>query len=281
MSIRNGFGITGATDLAPALAGTLGGGALTRGYLNQSYAQVSTWTVTGTTVAGDSTVTIQLPDGSNLVAIGNAPTPTDTEAAAALALYINTTDAWRNVATATSALGVVTVTSLHTGIVYPFMGFTTPGAGTIVAANTTDAGGSNFPTARFFVAIANAQGDGGRCLTLPSAATTADEISGISSRPHGKIEQTRSVDPAVVEAWPVGESVDGCYKGPIQMWNRGTVAAVSGGLVHAVRNTAGGDELGEARSDADGGNTVVLAKSQAYWRDDTPAGALGWVFTRM
>lgn len=282
MSIRNGFGITGATDQVPALPGTLGGGALTRGYLNQMFAQVSTWTVAGSDTSGDNVVTIELPDGSNLSATYTATIPADTvtDIADGFSLYINTTDAWRNVATATNVAGVVTVVYLHPGIVYPEVSTSTPGAGTITIVNTTDAGGTNFPTARFFISVANAQGDGGRALALPTNASTADSFAGISSRPHGKIENSRSTDPAVFGAWPVGEEVDGCYDGPIQMVNNGA-DAIAGGLVFAVINEAGGDEFGEARGDADGGNTIVFPRAQAYWRDATPSGATGWIFLRM
>jgi hypothetical protein len=279
MTIRAGFGITGATDQAPALPGTLGGGALTRGYLNQSFAQVSTWTVAGVDTSGVHSVTIQLQDGSNLTATYTATVaPDDNDAVAAgLAASVNTLDAWRNVATAAAVGAVVTVTYLHTGIVYPLVSTVVQGGASITVANTTNAGGANFPTARFFITTPNAQGDDGRALALPDGAT-ADQLAGVSSRPHGKIENSRSIDPAVNEAWPVGEMVDGCYFGPIQMVNQGA-AALAGGLVHVVTATAGGDELGEVRGDAQ--NSVVLPRAQAYWKDATDSGASGWVYLRM
>jgi hypothetical protein len=171
----------------------------------------------------------------------------------------------------------VTVTYLHTGIAYPEVGTVVQGGASITVANTTEAGGANFPTARFFITTPNAQGDDGRALALPDGAAV-DQLAGVSSRPHGKIENSRSTDPAVFEAWPVGEMVDGCYYGPIQMVNVGA-DALAGGLVHVVTATAGGDELGEARGDAQ--NSVVLPKAQAYWKNATPSGTRGWVFLRM
>ena len=185
----------------------------------------------------------------------------------------------KNVATATNVAGVITVVYLHAGIDYPEVGAVVQGGASITVANTTVAGGANFPVARFAIAAGVLDDPRRRGLALPGNASTADDMIGITERPHGKIENSRSTLSTAVEQWPIGESVDVVYEGPIEMVNNGTVAALAGGLVHVVRNTAGGDVLGEARSDADGGNTVVMPRS-TYWRDPTPVGERGLIFVR-
>lgn len=148
--------------------------------------------------------------------------------------------------------------------------YSVPGGITVVIADTA-AGGVSIPFGRFLTMVGTSQDE----MALPSGAVAGD-IRCVSGRSLSVINQG-STDFDDVDAYPPGRDMAVQADGLVAMRNNGSVAANRGDAVYCVVNTAGGDELGEARSDADGGNTVLLDKKQAYWAMPVEPGAVGWV----
>lgn len=283
MTIANEVGfLPGAyQDQVRAVEGTRGRDLQARGYANPLLNQISTWTVAGADATGTVSVTIILPNGESLTASGNSAAATDTSHADAIVLAINTTDAWSNVATATNVAGVITVAYIHTGLVYTFSSFATPGSATIVetAPQTQAAGGVRQPAARWVTSAANAVDPDIPALGSADGATAA-QLVGVVIRPAGQIVNTGSSDLTVDPAFEAGDMVPVGTDGTIQVTNHGSVASVRNGAVFVVVNTAGGQEVGLSRADADGGNTVQPALNTAYWVDPTGVGATGLIRIR-
>jgi hypothetical protein len=279
--VLNNVGITFYGDQRPPIEGTAGKDLKSRGYANPLLAQISTWTFTLSDTVGDVTVTIRLPDGTELSATGTDAGLTDTTHAATIVLAINTDDAWANIATATNVAGVITVVYLHAGLNYPFVSFSTPGAGVLTPTSpeTQAAGGAAFPVGRWCVAAANASDPSIPALASAAGAAAANLI-GITIRPSGQLTNTGNSDNTVnvSEAFPASDMVPVGYDGPIYVTNVGSVASVAHGPVHAVVNTAGGQLAGQSRADADGGNTVIAPN--AYWLTPTAVNARGMVYLR-
>lgn len=277
----NQYGFTPSAygDQPNALAGTPGLNLLARAYANPLLNQVSTWTWTLSDTVGDVSVTILLPDGTELTATGTDAGSTDTTHADTIVLAINTDDAWKNVATASNVAGVVTVNFIHTGLDYTFLGFTAPGAGTLTPTvpDTQVAGGSPFPVARWVVAATNPVDADIPALALPSAVA-ASALIGVTTRPHGQL--TNSVSTTEDEAFIASDMVPVGFDGVVQVVNSGTADAAVNGPVYVVINTAGGQALGLSRSDADGGNTVQPTLHTAYWAQPVKAGQRGLIRVR-
>ena len=276
--VLNGYGFRpGAyTDQANPLEGTAGTDLKARSYANPLLNQVSQWTVAGVDTSGVHSVTIQLPDGTLLTATYTATVPPDdsTAVAAGLVNDINTSDAWANVATAQNAAGVITVTYLHAGFIYPVTGTVVQGAATItIDANPQDAGGAPMPVGRWVVAAANPVDPDVPAAALPGPG---GNLVGITKRPHGQLVQTvvaTNPDQAD-ESFIASDMVPVGYSGSMYVRNAGSVASVKDAQVFAVVNTAGGNRLGESRADDDGANSEP---APGYWVDVVQPGERGRV----
>jgi hypothetical protein len=264
-------------DQKRPIEGTEGVGALARSYANPLLNQISTYTWASSDTAGDVSLTIRLPDGTELTALGTDAGATDTTHAATIRDAINTSDAWRNVATATAAGAVVTVTYIHAGFDYPFVGFTAPGAGVLTAnPNTQDAGGVAQPVARWVVAAPNPVNPEIPALALPGPG---GNLVGVVKRPDGQIVNTTlATNPGQAdEAFIASDMVPVVYDGQIYVRNAGSVASTKDAQVFAVVNIAGGDALGETRADDDGANSEP---APAYWVDIVQPGARGLIYVQ-
>jgi hypothetical protein len=252
-------------DQARPIEGTPGTNLKSRSYANPRLAQISTWTWTLSDTVGEVSATIRLPDGSTLTATGTDAGSTNTTHADTIVLAINTDDAWSNIATAENTAGVITVTFLHAGLDYAFVGFTAPGAGVLTATvpETQAAGGINFPVARWVVAAANAQDPEIPALALPGPG---GKLVGVTIRPAGQLVNSGNDDNTVnvSEAFIPSEMVPVGFNGSIYVTNVGSVASVKDAGVFAVVNVAGGDLLGQTRADDDGANSEP---APAYWVD--------------
>jgi hypothetical protein len=146
-------------------------------FTNAMTTQVTTLTVGGTATDGAYTYTATNPDGIVAsVTVTRATTPaTDTDIATAIAAAINISSQFIGIASATSASAVVTVT-FKRPIVYTNT-TAAPSPGTLVAANTTSAGGSYVAVGRFAK-----KGTGDRELTPVVTGTTIAQIVGMALR---------------------------------------------------------------------------------------------------
>lgn len=165
----------------------------------------------------------------------------------------------------------LTIAFEHTDKSYTLV-LSAPGSGTLSDSETA-AGGTDVPFGRFVVY----SGETGAALP---AAATEPQIAGVSVREFQFFNQGSRLN-AATDVIPPGSTFAGGFDGKILMKNNGSVASARGGTVYAVINTAGGDELGEARADADGGNTVALTRSRAYWDDVVQPGEIGYVYLRL
>lgn len=165
----------------------------------------------------------------------------------------------------------LTIAFEHTDKSYS-LALTAPGSGTLTAV-TAAAGGTDIPFGRFV------EFSGETGAALPSAAAAAD-IVGVSVREFQFFNQGSRLNDAT-DVIPPGSTFAAGFEGKIAMRNNGSVASARGGLVYVVINTAGGDELGEARSDDDGANSIPLDRRAAYWDDVVQPGEVGWVYVRL
>lgn len=146
-------------------------------FLNPLSMQVSTLTVGGTATDGDYVFTATNHDGvAASVTVTRSTTPaTNTDLATAIKNAINASSSFIGIASATSASVVVTVT-FKRSMVYTLT-TAAPGIGTLVAANTTAAGGSYLAVGRFVK-----KGAGDRDLTPVVTGTTIAQIMGVALR---------------------------------------------------------------------------------------------------
>lgn len=276
--VLNGYGFQPGAYLNQAnpIEGTPGSALKARGYANPLLNQISTLTWTLSNTAGDVSITYRLPDGTLLVATGTDVGATDTTHADTITLAINTSDDWANVATAANVAGVMTLTFLHAGLDYVFVGFTSPGTGivTLTAPETQAAGGIDFPVARWVVSAANAQNPEIPALALPGPGAN---LVGVTIRPLGQlVNSTNAANTTTVsEAFPASDMVPVGFDGPIYVTNVGSVASVKDAGVFAVVNVAGGDALGQSRADDDGANSEL---APGYWVDVVQPGARGRIY---
>lgn len=273
---EHGFRPGAYGDQGLPIEGTPGTNLKSRGYANPLLAQISTLTIASSDTVGDVSITYRKPDGTLLVALGTDAGSTNTTHADTVVLAVNTADAWSNVATASNVAGVITLVFLHPGLNYAFVGFTTPGAGTIVetAPQTQAAGGAPFPVARWVVSAVNAQDPDIPALALPGPGGT---LAGVSIRPPGQLVNTTDASniTTVSEAFPAAEMVPVGFNGPIYVTNVGGVVSVKDATVFAVVNVAGGNELGQTRANDDGANAEP---APAYWVDVVQPGSRGRIY---
>lgn len=239
---------------------------------------IGTYDTDGDTVG----VEVDLPDGTTISeeVVRAAGAPADaTAAAVALAAAINANVDFRNVATAAASTTNVILTFDHENIAYVVRG--TASAGTTMTATTTQsAGGTAIPFGRFVQAGATV--DGQPLVTLPDGSDTEADWIGVTQRPHGQFANAGSALSTAVDGIEAGSMGDVCFDGVVYMRNvSDDTDAVPGGLVFVVQNTAGGNNLGEARADDDAANTIPVARARAYWAEAVAAGAIGPVYLRM
>ena len=120
-------------------------------------------------------------------------------------------------------------------------------------------------------------------VAVLSGASDDDSLWGITMRPIGEfagIEGTGAQDPDTPDVVPAGNSLSVGYEGAINMRNVGSVASAAGGAMFGVILTAGGQQLGQARADADGGNTFAYSLQITRWIDVVLPGEIGRAFVR-
>jgi len=262
-------------DQVLPIEGTRGTDLKARSYANPLLNQISTWTWTLSDTVGDVSATIRLPDGTLLTATGTDAGATDTTHADTLVAAINGDDDWANVATAENVAGVMTLTYLHSGLDYVFVGFTAPGAGVLTPTTpeTQAAGGIRFPVARWVVSAVNAQDPEIPALALPAPG---GNLVGVTVRPHGQLVNSNDASntTTVSEAFVAGDMVPVGWVGSIYVTNVGSVASVKDAQCFAVVNVAGGNLLGQTRADDDGANSEP---APGYWVEVVQPGERGRV----
>lgn len=177
---------------------------------------------------------------------------------------------------ATVSGAVITMISKHPGIAIDVVGAAPVGA-TFLASEIVSAEGEPLKVGRFVV---GATLEGLASVAAPGNAASAASLLGVILRPHTGI--TRRV-PALADDEPTiepGSLVAPATSAIVCMRNVGGDAA-DNGLVHVVRNTAGGQERGQARGTADGGNTIALPIARGRWLAPTAAGELGPVMINL
>lgn len=242
-------------------------------YSNPILAQVSTVTIAGTATDGTYTFDVLLPSGAVItVAFARASAESNTEIAEELRDVANGLAALNGVLLATASTGVITLTFEHEGIVYPIQTLAAPSPGTIATADTQAAGGVAQALARF-VDRGTADARGFPTVAALSANSNEGTIGGILMRPIGEIpgiDATGSLnpqDPAQPDLLPAPGLGAVAYEGAVAMRNNGSVATVPGGQVFAVIDVAGGDQLGQARSNAEGTVAKVVTATPTAAND--------------
>ena len=281
MTILNGQGITSYSRTQPI--GSEGDLYTTpqqvRAMVNPKLAQISTVSIGTIDTDGDAvTITVTEPDGTlhtySVTRASAVPLDADAMALALVALVDADAEA-RGVFTAAASSADVVFTFEHAGLDYAVVA--TPSAGTTATVATTQAaGGSGIPFGRFVVS-GGAAADGGQALALPDGAAIAD-VLGILALAHAYINQASDLasdDDALLP----GEIGPVVREGEVLMLNVGG-DALPDGAVFVVVNTAGGDELGQARGDDDGANAIELPTTTAYWVEATASGQIGPVHIR-
>lgn len=289
MRNEQGFLATDYQGLKKPREGTAGSlESRARPRANPVVAQTATALFGGTPTDGDYVIAFELPDGSELTATvtraGGIPATNADLATEAIAV-IAADDAWANVATAEVDGGTaeqVNLAFLHAAIAYPLGTSSAPAPGTLAQAITRAAGGSPIPVGRFLIAVDNPQDPSIPAQGLPLTTSVAADIVGVSARPPGQLTNSVSTDPDAIESYQEGDMISSGYSGPWQFRNRGAVAAVPNVTpVYAVVNPAGGLQPGEASTDTNGGNAVLLPSAQYYWRDPVEPGELGRIWIRI
>lgn len=277
MSIQNQFGQLGygqAMDVGSE--GEPHATLQARAAVNPELAQANTFTVGGT--ASDGVYTIQVVDDQTgtvyAASFTRGSSETNAQIAAALLAEIEdvaNAPSWANLAAVSnSGGGVLAIAFLHTEKTYTVSG-TAPGTGTVTVAETQAAGGTSIPFGRFLVFVDGSE-DG---MALPAAADPGD-IRGVSVRAIGHFVNQGSPLAAANDVIPPGNTYSAGFRGKIRVKNVGA-SAVRGGSVFVVVNVAGGDELGAARGDDDGANSVELDSRAAYWAEPVASGEIGYV----
>lgn len=253
MTIQNSLGVAGfSRRLTRGFAGQPQGDVRARPFRNALLAQINTVTIAGFGADTDSvTLSITLPDGTVVqeTTTRAAGVPVD-DAAAVTALkdLVNARAALRGHVVAEDDADVLTLTFQHTNIEYTVE--TTVTGCTATVAETQAPGGSSIPIGRF-VKRGTSVGHAPAVDTLDS---TDDDtvLAGILLRSVAQYPNAESPLASANDVVPAGNMCDVAFEGEVLMLNTGDVAASAGGQVFVVVATTGGDEVGEARADADG-----------------------------
>lgn len=273
MTIRSGYGITGYGDQETPLDGSPAFDVRANPRANPLLPQLATMLFGGTITDGLYSQTFVGPDGSTVtVAVTRAAAVplTDADMAIAAVAAIAADDDWSNVATAEVDGGTpeqVNLTWLHPADTWTVGATVAPAPGTLTTAITQAAGGAPVPVGRFLISVANTQDPDIMAGGLPLVGSTAAQIIGFNLR-DGSVENSGLPGEALFESTLASGMMSSGEEGAVYATNHGTVPTTDRGAVHVVRNPAGGNFPGQARSDADGANTVALSTAtQAYWFD--------------
>lgn len=216
-------------------------------YENPLLSQESTVTVGGTT-DGVYTVQIDGPEGTFQVSFTAAGNTAD-QIAAGLEAAADLDPDLLNIAVASSATNVLTLTFIHPGSVYTITAPSAPSALTVAAV--TAAGGVTIG-----LGVAVVQGALDDQAALLAGGSVDADVLGIT---------IRSLDMNVNQGDPVVD--DGYFGGATMAIMRGgelfanveDAVAAGGGVFARIVVNAAGQVLGGLRSDADGGDAIALA----------------------
>lgn len=278
MPIANGIGFTGYARTMSAAALQEGAPAafdtpLSFPIRNPLAAQITTIGIGAYADDGDAVeVTIQTPDGVDhdfeVVRAAGAPANA-TAAAVALAALINADASVVGHVDAEGSGTDLVLTFQHPNVIYPVSHSET--GVTVSQTATQAAGGSAIPFGRFLIAtggvidptrVGQVVGSEVQAV-LPTSATVADDIIGISARPLAQFANQGEALASAVDGIPAGKMGDAFFDGFVAMRNNGAVASAINGIVYVVNDTAGGDELGEARADGGGVQQVATGTPTA------------------
>lgn len=232
--------------------------------VNPILAQVGTVTIGGT--ASDGNYVLNILDVilgvTHTVTVVRATTPSsNANIATALAAAIAADGDLRNIVSVADDLAaVLTLTFLHAGRVYTVTTSETTATGTIVWAETQAPGGSALSVARF-VRYGTEVGNQKAVQALTTTSLAADVVAYLLT-PQAEIANQGGILATDEDQYLAGDMVNGAYRGKVMAENVGG-AGSDGGFVFVVVSTAGGDELGEMRADADGTAHVMEASPAA------------------
>jgi hypothetical protein len=146
------------------------------------------------------------------------------------------------------------------------------------SAEVTTPIGQPIPVGRFLV-VADIDGQVG--ARLPEDGDEAGDVAGVVCRSHTfPARPDHAPADAGVPTLVSGDMLTVLERVTFYGRNVGDVAADTNGQVYVVISDAGGDEFGQARADADGGNAVAPTLFSARWLEPTAPGALGLVRVR-
>ena len=172
------------------------------------------------------------------------------------------------------------VTFKHAGRTYSIGELSAPAPGTLAASETTSHEGTPLPVGRF---VKIGEIDGLPAVMLLEDADPATVVAGVTLRPHTGIARKRAEDGPTASGlpeYPAGQMVSPVYKTVFAGRNYGTVASVPNGVVHVVRNDAGGLGRGVPSADAIA-NTIPLTLAQARWLEATEPGSVGPIYVNI
>ena len=278
MAIQTGIGVVSyPRRMSRGLEGQAAESELPLGdtYRVPAVAQVNTITVGAYADDGDRIiVNVTLPDGTvvegaNILRAAGAPADA-AAAATAIAAALNAHASLNNHLDASVNSNVVTVTFRHPNVTYTVATVVT---GTTAAVAQTQAPGGTAATPGRFVS--SGEEVGGIPLVATIAALDEFGVRGILAREMGQPINAESPLASAVDQIQPGSLCTVYRHGKVLMRNNGSVAAVRGGAVFVVINTAGGQELGMARADDDAANSIPLSQARAYWSEAVAVGAIG------
>lgn len=252
---------------------------LARPRINPHRREIWTATIGGTASDGAYTLRIVGDDGTDFTTSWTrGAAEANAAIATALGLAVMAKAERKGVVlSATPASTALAIRMKHAGRAYTVTG-TAPGAGTIALVETLSHEGVELPVGRFVI---GATLEDLAALALPTNSIAKTDVIGVVARPHTGLARPVNAVPSADVVHPVGRMVGACVQGIFALRNNGSVASAQHGAVHVVRNTAGGQARGMARSDADSTNTIALDLTQARWLEATAAGELGPVLVTL
>lgn len=246
-----------------------------RTYSNPILAQISTVVIGGSAADGIYSYDVLLPSGSEVtVSFDRQSAETDDQIADALNTAANGLAALNGVLLSGNVTDTNTLTFEHPGVFYAVRNSVSPSGATLVLDDTQDAGGVARALARF-VERGATDARGFPTVAPLDADSDEDSIGGILIRPVGSypgIDPSSTLtptDPNQPDLLPAPGLGAVAYEGAIAMRNVGSVAAAPGGQVHVVISVAGGQQLGQARADQDGGVAKVITATPTAANDTT------------
>lgn len=252
--------------------------------INPRVGLLATATVGGTTTDGDYSLTFTDENTGAITTVtvtraGGSPA-TDADVAAALVAAVNSTPALRNLIRAAVNGGTpeqVDLTAVHPQSEISIVS-AAPAPGTLTVAVVQTPGGALVPLGRLVVFTTPGNGQSLPGVRPPTGSDQVADFAGVVLRPRGHYPNQESPLASAPDLIHPGNTLAVGFDGDIVVRNVGSTTAEPGAAVFAVVSNAGGQEPGQFRSDADGGNTTEIEGTNiAKWVDQTPPGALGRV----